>query len=365
MAKTGDLVRFLNSVGGGRITRIEGRIAYVDDDGFETPMLINELVVVSPAESQVAKIAATQAEESASQTKTVSPAPTSYTSPSHQTTPQTPAEIYETPGGEKINIVLGYEAADLKQLSTTTFDAYLVNDSNYYLSVCYMVSNDGKNWNLVTDTVIEPNTQALVDEISRDKLSDMTYVALQYIAYKKGKSFERKMPVWFEQKMDMTKFFKLHCFKDNVYFESPVIALEIVINDRQSQPAAINEQELRKALAQKVNEDKPHQRPVKKFSHRKDTDALLEVDLHINELLDNTAGMSTADILNYQIDTFRKVMDTNLSHHGRKIVFIHGKGEGVLRKAIEKELNYRYKKHRYQDASFKEYGFGATQVTIA
>lgn len=228
-----------------------------------------------------------------------------------------------------------------------------------------MVSNDGKRWNLVTDTVIEPNTQALIDEISREKLSDMTYVAVQYTAYKKDKPFERKMPVWFEQKMDMTKFFKLHCFKENVYFEAPVIALEIVINDRQNQQLTINEDELKKAIAVKTKEDKPTQRPVKKFSHRKDTEALLEVDLHINELLDNTAGMSTSDILNYQIDTFRKVMDANLANHGRKIVFIHGMGEGVLRKAIEKELNYRYKKHRYQDASFKEYGFGATQVTIA
>ncbi|MFG6390761.1 MAG: DUF2027 domain-containing protein [Candidatus Amulumruptor sp.] len=355
MAKIGDLVRFLNSVGGGRVTRIEGRIAYVDDDGFETPMLMNELVVVSPAESQIAKVAATQAEEAKPQ-----PLPASVPSK-----PAPPVEVFETPTGDKINIVLGYEATDLKQLSTTTFDAYLVNDSNYYLSLCYMVSNDGKRWNLVTDTVIEPNTQALIDEISREKLSDMTYVAVQYTAYKKDKPFERKMPVWFEQKMDMTKFFKLHCFKENVYFEAPVIALEIVINDRQNQQLTINEDELKKAIAVKTKEDKPTQRPVKKFSHRKDTEALLEVDLHINELLDNTAGMSTSDILNYQIDTFRKVMDANLANHGRKIVFIHGKGEGVLRKAIEKELNYRYKKHRYQDASFKEYGFGATQVTIA
>ena len=354
MAKIGDLVRFLNSVGGGRVTRIEGRIAYVDDDGFETPMLMNELVVVSPAESQIAKVAATQAEEAKPQ-----PLPASVPSK-----PAPPVEVFETPTGDKINIVLGYEATDLKQLSTTTFDAYLVNDSNYYLSLCYMVSNDGKRWNLVTDTVIEPNTQALIDEISREKLSDMTYVAVQYTAYKKDKPFERKMPVWFEQKMDMTKFFKLHCFKENVYFEAPVIALEIVINDRQNQQLTINEDELKKAIAVKTKEDKPTQRPVKKFSHRKDTEALLEVDLHINELLDNTAGMSTSDILNYQIDTFRKVMDANLANHGRKIVFIHGKGEGVLRKAIEKELNYRYKKHRYQDASFKEYGFGATQVTI-
>ena len=74
--------------------------------------------------------------------------------------------------------------------------------------------------------------------------------------------------------------------------------------------------------------------------------------------------MSPADILNLQIDEFRKVMDANLRNKGQKIVFIHGKGEGVLRNALMKELNYRYKGHQVQDASFREYGFGATQVTI-
>jgi hypothetical protein len=29
-----------------------------------------------------------------------------------------------------------------------------------------------------------------------------------------------------------------------------------------------------------------------------------------------------------------------------------------------KELNYRYKGHDVQDASFREYGYGATQITI-
>ena len=36
MAKIGDRVRFLNSVGGGIIKRIEGNIAYVDDAVLET-----------------------------------------------------------------------------------------------------------------------------------------------------------------------------------------------------------------------------------------------------------------------------------------------------------------------------------------
>ena len=36
----------------------------------------------------------------------------------------------------------------------------------------------------------------------------------------------------------------------------------------------------------------------------------------------------------------------------------------MLRAALHKELNYRYKGHEVSDASFREYGFGATMVTI-
>ncbi|MDY5417104.1 MAG: Smr/MutS family protein, partial [Sodaliphilus sp.] len=49
---------------------------------------------------------------------------------------------------------------------------------------------------------------------------------------------------------------------------------------------------------------------------------------------------------------------------GQKIVFIHGKGEGVLRRALLDELKRKWPRCAVQDASFQEYGFGATQVTI-
>jgi len=40
------------------------------------------------------------------------------------------------------------------------------------------------------------------------------------------------------------------------------------------------------------------------------------------------------------------------------------KGEGVLRKAIINELNRHFKGYTYQDASFQEYGYGATLVKV-
>ena len=64
------------------------------------------------------------------------------------------------------------------------------------------------------------------------------------------------------------------------------------------------------------------------------------------------------------MDKFHEVMRANLKYKGQKIVFIHGKGEGVLRAEIEKQLKSRYRHCEYQDASFQQYGFGATQVTI-
>ena len=49
MPQIGDTVRYLNAVGGGTIVRIKDNIAYVDEDGFETPVLLRECVVVAPA----------------------------------------------------------------------------------------------------------------------------------------------------------------------------------------------------------------------------------------------------------------------------------------------------------------------------
>lgn len=100
------------------------------------------------------------------------------------------------------------------------------------------------------------------------------------------------------------------------------------------------------------------------MARRRGGEDVVVVDLHAGDILDSTAGMEPGDILNYQLKVFRETLADYGSTKGQKIVFIHGKGEGVLRRAIINELSYRYKSYTYQDASFQEYGYGATQVTI-
>ena len=354
MAKIGDRVRFLNSVGGGIIKKIVGNIAYVDDDGFETPTLLKECVVVAPAAETVKKVAATQ--EAVELPKAQAAPKVSTSEPELP-----PAE--ETPEGEKLNIVLAYEPADPKHLSTSTFDTYLVNDSNYYLYFTYSSrADEDAGWTVRYAGVVEPNIQVFLEEIQGSDLPAMDRIAIQLIAFKNGKEYKLKNPVAVELPLDTTKFFKLHCFRQNPYFDTDVIAVDIVTNDTPHSRAVMDSSRLEEGIKAKKAIDRPHKKPVQKHSTKRPD--VIEVDLHINELVDSTAGLTPADMLNLQIDTFRKVMDENLKNKGQKIVFIHGKGEGVLRNALTKELNHRYKGHQVQDASFREYGFGATQVTI-
>lgn len=350
--KAGDTVRYLNAVGGGVVVRVQGDIAYVDEDGFETPVLARECVVVGPTtkfNNPVPAPKKPQAPAPAAKAKVDAPTPTAL-------------PVIETNTGNTLNMVLGFEASDLKALSRSTFDAYFVNDSNYYIYVSVATrATDAAEWTPRYDGLIEPNIQEFLFEVEPAMLADMDRVAVQYVAFKRGKAFAAKQPGFVELKVDTTKFAKLHCFRPNEYFDVPVIAFDIVANDRQAEPEPeMKPEKIARRMVEKKDVPEGH-RKVSKPAARPD---VIEVDLHIDNLVDTTAGLSTADMLNLQIDRFCKVMDENVRYPGRKIVFIHGKGEGVLRQAIMKELNHRYKGHDVQDASFREYGFGATQVTI-
>lgn len=358
MVKVNDIVRFLNEVGGGRVTRIEGKMVYVEDeDGFERPALAQEVVVVDQARSKPT------AYERPLDIKTRLVEPEKPTKAAQPAVAQEP--VFETPEGEVLNVVLAYEAREIKHLNTTTFYSHLVNDSNYYLYFTYMTRGDESvEWTTRYHGLVEPNIQLQLDEFGHDDLNDMTHVAIQYVAFKQGKGFKLKNPALVEMRLDVTKFYKLHCFHASEYFDEPVIELKVVSNDRPARITHIDSSELEAAMREKKRQekqDKPHHtsKPAAKRQ-----DELIVQDLHIAELIDNLSGLSNSDMLNYQLDKFREVMEANKNRVGQKIVFIHGKGEGVLRRALLDELRRRYPRCAVQDASFREYGFGATQVTI-
>lgn len=228
MAKTGDMVRFLNSTGGGRITRIDGKIAYVEEDGFETPVLVSELVVVLPAghepDVKGSSLMFDQKafDEGKKQTRE---------NPKAQREAETVKEelpVVETQRGEMINVVLGFEPENIKDLTRTRIAAVLVNDSNYFLSFTLMIRDDeAKAWKILYQGEVSPNELIDCAVFTQSTISEMERVVFQAIAYKKGKPFQVKYPINVSRKLDLTKFFKMHCFRPGVYFDTPVIEVPL------------------------------------------------------------------------------------------------------------------------------------------
>ena len=373
--KIGDKVRFLSDIGGGIIAGFQGKniVLVEDEDGFQIPTAINDVVVVTTDDYNIAKV-----HTEGTTRRPVAPGTKTDPEPEPADKPVTFRKMaYERRGGDVLSLYLAFVPIDIKAMTTTRFEAYLVNDSNYYLQYA-LLKAENNTWNLWCNGDAEPNTSVFVDEFGHEDLNDMERVAIQAFAYKRDKGFQLKPVVNVQLRIDAKKFYKLHAFMENDFFETPSLLHNIVVRDEMAKPLVVDANQLKREMYANPETaihqtEKPQNGYVRRYDdaqskgkapQRTTHDDVVVIDLHAGELLETTAGMSAADILNYQLEVFRKTLAKKKKKKGQKVVFIHGKGEGVLRQAIIHELNYKYKQYPHQDASFREYGYGATQVTI-
>ncbi len=377
--KKGDKVRFLSEVGGGKVAGFQGKniVLVEDEDGFEIPMPINEVVVVEQDEYSMgkmisAKMDAQQKAEEHANTELhqdsrsikailndhddVDMEVEEYDAADREITFVKPVE--ERTGGNKLSAYLAFVPINIKDVTNTRFETYMVNDSNYYLHYTYLVA-EGNAWTLKAEGEIEPNTKLFIEEFGREALERDGAYRHPDDSLQEGQAIPSEAGNRCSVPSRSVKFYKLHLFEENDFFETPAYLFTIVENDEIARPLVIDS----KRLKEQMYKDEKVVANTSKKKSKKD-DGTLVIDLHADEVLETTAGMNSADILHYQMDIFKKTMEEYKKKKGQKIIFIHGKGEGVLRQTLIHELNYRYKSCTYQDASFQEYGYGATQVTI-
>ncbi len=378
--KIGDKVRFLSEIGGGVVAGFQGKniVLVEDEDGFQIPTPIEEVVVVETDDYNIAKVhtvtggkksAGTAEQKKVSEEVEDDPAdkPITFRAP-----------VKERKGGDALSAYIAYVPVDIREMTKTRFELYFVNDSNYYVRFNILVA-EGASWTLYDQGEVEPNTQLFLKEFGREDLNQMERFCVQMLSYKRQKSFMLKPALDVQVRIDPVKFYKLHTFVENDFFETPALIYTLIENDQIPQHLVIDAKKLKQKMYQRndsaatdeedggdrklVRRYEPSQSKSKPMPQRKHNDVVV-VDLHASQLLDTTSGMQPADILKFQLETFKKKLDEYKNKKGQKMVFIHGKGDGVLRQAILQELRYRYKSYTYQDASFQEYGYGATQITI-
>ncbi|MGQ0827611.1 MAG: Smr/MutS family protein [Bacteroidota bacterium] len=148
-------------------------------------------------------------------------------------------------------------------------------------------------------------------------------------------------------------------------FELPFAVSELLLIEASTQKKVI-----KKIVAPKADLSKLFQKknfsdvPKRSKPHAQNNGMLeMEINLHIEELLDNYTGMSNAEIIQVQLKHFQKALDKAISGRYKKLVVIHGIGNGRLKHEVRILLSAE--NLQFYDASYAKYGYGATEVNIS
>jgi hypothetical protein len=88
-----------------------------------------------------------------------------------------------------------------------------------------------------------------------------------------------------------------------------------------------------------------------------------EIDLHIEEIVDSHAALTNAEILKKQMNAFKIFFNKARSQSIRKMIVIHGVGEGVLKFEVRNFLA-KIDGIEYYDSDYVDYGKGATTIEV-
>jgi len=173
MLKIGDKVKFLNEVGGGTITAIQGKnIVVVENyDGFEIPTLINQLVKVEDVDAQP-KINRDFSKKPEIKKQEPAPAP----EPVHK------SELIA--GNDDPKFFMAFYPTDQKNPVGGEIEVYLINDSNFTLLYQYC-HFDGEKYITVDAGELEPNTKNCLEGLSQSDLSNLPKFWFRIIPFMK------------------------------------------------------------------------------------------------------------------------------------------------------------------------------------
>lgn len=336
----GDEVRFLNEKGQGIITKIinKNSVGVTIEDGFEIPFLISELVGIYDHSSR-----------SVSEKKIAEEPPVVYVN--------NPEKRQETEEG----IYFALSPEKLNDISNSDFNLWLINHTAYDIFYCASVLS-AKNYVFFDKGEIGANNSQLIETIDKKKIDEYSNVKLDVLFFSK-KPFEHQEPL-----SEMIKIKPVKLFKPNVFVKNDFIPEEaLIINvfdfkeDLYFEQPESHKADLSKLLFQKRS---PVQNTKTSKPHRiNNPEYDMEIDLHIEELIDNYGGMSNAEIILVQLRHFQGALDKAINQRYRTLTVIHGVGNGRLKQEVRSVL--KSMNLRFHDGSYSKYGFGATEVVIS
>jgi hypothetical protein len=316
--KSGDRVKFLNDTGGGIIIRFldpETVLVRIEDD-FEVPVKLGDII---PDNSKKANIY--QDEKPQNNMKIPEAPEKEITKSATGREPDNRENISEMRNSGQVYLAFTHED------KPNNFKINLINDSDY--DIYYTVGSRKMEQHLHQYSgLLEADTKVVLGNIRIIKTIEPIFYSIQYIGFRPG-YYQPYEPVDCLIEID-TKYMADRQYEtENDFFEAPAAIFSITS----------------KHLSQRRKESSP------------------AMDSSTKKSID-TSGLSDGEILDIQLKRFHIALETALNGKVKKVVFIHGVGQGKLKYEIIRILQDKYPDLNYQDASFKEYGYGATMVLL-
>jgi len=355
----GDKVSFINERRNGVVKKIinPSTVSVEIEDGFEIPVLIKELYKISsgiddpiPAcviqEMPAKKIVNIFEEKEVEEANDIS------------------SSLNEDDNKKEI-LFLCFEPKNQHDFLADGFNMYFVNHTPYdVLFTCYH-KQENKFKGVCYDAV-SPMTRYRINEIGKEELNDWSTLLFHVIFYSE-KGLDRKAPLEKEINVNIVKFFNANNFVyskmlDSKCFLEPIY--EEVIPEKWEEEKWHNEK-INTIPARNIKELRGGNTDIKNLDKKYIVAPYIaEVDLHIEQLVDNEKDLNNHEKLNIQLDFFSRCLDAAIVHKYKKITFIHGVGQGRLKDEILKVISESYPGVKIQDAPFKKFGVGATEVLI-
>lgn len=342
MIKVGDRVKFLNDIGGGIVTGFIGKnmVNVENEDGFEVPYPVSKLINVDDpdlnrSDSVVSKPAAVETPKPQKEEKPVGKVLAGKDSP----------EFY-----------FCLVPFDSKNPIGGDVDLFLVNDSNFTIMYRYAhFSND--KYTTAGYGQIPPNSKEELETLGQEDLAELPDYSFQIMFFRDDEK-ELHPSITKKFRINPVKFYKEKSFSPNRFFSKNALVFQITENILDAEIDKLTTDDLRKVIKVK-EQSQPEQKKIKPRQ-----DEIIEVDLHIQELIDDSSGLTNKEILDIQLEKVENEMKSAIQARTKRIVFIHGVGQGILKQEVSKLLKGKFPKYAFQDASFKEYGYGATMVIL-
>ncbi len=324
--RIGDKVRFLNEVGEGIITRFKDKeTVFVEMDGFEIPYLSKHLV---PIHTEL--ILNPEVENMEMELETIL--------------------------SDSIYFIIEPDH-DMPAL-VSDYKFYLFNSSSYNMSFSYSVKDDAY-FQTLKHGEIGSYQKILLKQVKKNFFKEFAYHKIECLFYK-NMHYKSQMPLA-EILYINDKIMAQASLIQHNEFKYPVYAFILKDNflDKEVVEKHLNLEDLTRIKA--IKEFKQPQKTS--VAKQKIKDLTKEIDLHIEELLDSYSSLTNTEILSVQLERFEKEIQYCLSNGIKKLIVIHGVGNGKLKQEIISILK-TIEDITYYDASYKNYGFGATEIMI-